>query len=119
MGRPKKEISEEQVKTLAGINCSYAEMAAVLDCDPKTLTNRFSQAIQNGRGHGRMSLKRKMWETAMGGNVTMMIWLSKQMLGYTDKVEQKHESKVDLTTESKDLANKVIEAGKLASVRSA
>lgn len=89
MARPKKPIDEDQVHTLAAINCSYAEIAAVVKCDPKTLTNRFSQVIQKGRDHGRMSLKRKMWEIAMGGNVTMCIWLSKQMLGYTDKVEEK------------------------------
>lgn len=29
-----------------------------------------------------------MWEACLRGNTTMMIWLSKQMLGYTDKVEQ-------------------------------
>jgi len=32
-----------------------------------------------------------MFDTAMDGNVTMMIWLSKQMLGYSDKVEKKLE----------------------------
>ena len=37
MARPKKQIDEEQVKQLAGINCSYAEMAAVLGCDPSQI----------------------------------------------------------------------------------
>lgn len=91
MGRPLKDIKPEQVESLAAINCSYAEIAAVVGCDESTLTRRFAQVIQKGREQGKSSLKRKMWETAMGGNVTMMIWLSKQMLGYTDKVEQKNE----------------------------
>jgi hypothetical protein len=30
-----------------------------------------------------------MYEVAMKGNATMMIWLSKNMLGYADKVETK------------------------------
>ncbi len=88
MARPLKQIDENQVKQLAAINCSYAEMAAVLDCNESTLTRRFAQAIQKGREHGRMSLKRKMFETAMGGNVTMMIWLSKQMLGYREPKDE-------------------------------
>jgi len=67
-------------------------MAAVLDCDASTLTRRFAQAIQKGRASGRMSLKRKQWEMAMGGNITMLIWLGKQNLGQTDKVEQRIES---------------------------
>lgn len=84
MARPKKEISESQVEALASINCSYAEIAAVVDCDVSTLTRRFAQVIEKGREQGKSSLKRKMWETAMAGNCTMMIWLSKQMLGYRD-----------------------------------
>jgi hypothetical protein len=87
MGRPKKNIDENQVVKLAAINCSYAEMAAVLDCDEKTLSNRFSQAIKKGRETGKMSLKRKQYEVAMGGNVTMLIWLGKQMLGQSDRTQ--------------------------------
>ncbi len=88
MGRPKLVLDENQIVQLAAINCSLAEMAAVLDCDAKTLTSRFSSVIEKGRNTGKMSLKRKQWEVAMGGNVTMLIWLGKQNLGQTDKVEK-------------------------------
>jgi len=94
VARPKKNISEEQVLQLAAINCSYAEMGAVLDCDESTLTRRFAQVIQKGRETGKMSLKRKQWEVAMGGNVTMLIWLGKQNLGQTDKMEERKFSQV-------------------------
>ena len=115
MARPKKLIDENQVETLAGINCSYEEMAAVLDCDPSTLTRRFAQAIEKGRHRGKMSLKRKMWETAMGGNVTMMIWLSKQMLGYSDKLEQRTELKADVNDNTMlALSEKITQAALLA-----
>lgn len=80
MARPKLEISEKQVMELASINCSYAEMAAVLDCDESTLTRRFAQVIQKGRANMRMSLKRKQYEVAMGGDRTMLIWLGKIIL---------------------------------------
>ncbi len=88
MARPKKNIDVEQVKRLAAIQCSYEEMAAVLDCDESTLTKRFSQVIQKGRSNGRMSLKRKQYTMAMGGNITMLIWLGKQYLGQRDKREE-------------------------------
>lgn len=102
MARPKKNISEDQVKALAEINCSYAEMAAVLDCDEKTLTNRFSQVIKKGRESGRSSLKRKQWELAMGGNVTMCIWLGKQLLGQTDKIDNDYKVVIQKTFERLD-----------------
>lgn len=89
MARPVKKIDPEQVRKLAAINCSVAEIGAVLNCSADTLQRRFAAALKDGRLTGNMSLKRKMWETAMQGNVTMMIWLSKQMLGYTDKVEER------------------------------
>lgn len=81
MGRPKLEIDAEQVEKLAAIDCSLAEMASILNCDVKTLTNRFSQVIQKGRDSGKSSLKRKQFEIAMKGNVTMLIWLGKIRLG--------------------------------------
>jgi len=92
MARPKKLIDPEQVKKLAAINCNFDEIAAVMSCSVDTLQRRFAALIKEGRDQGRMSLKRKMWETAMNGNVTMMIWLSKQMLGYTEKIEEKTEA---------------------------
>lgn len=95
MPRPKLNINEDQVRSLAGINCSLEEMGAVLNCDESTLTRRFSAIIKEGRATGRMSLKRKQWEMAMGGNITMLIWLGKQNLGQTDKVEQRVDAKVE------------------------
>lgn len=63
-------------------------MAAVLDCDASTLTRRFASVIENGRASGKMSLKRKQWEVAMSGNVTMLIWLGKIQLGQVEQVRQ-------------------------------
>jgi hypothetical protein len=37
---------------------------------------------------GRISLRRKQFEVAQGGNVTMLIWLGKQHLEQAEKVEQ-------------------------------
>jgi hypothetical protein len=88
MARPKKPIDPEQIRRLAMINCSYAEIAAVVGCDQSLLTKRFSQVLKDGREQGRSSLKRMMWEAAQKGNISMMIFLSKQMLGYSDKLTQ-------------------------------
>lgn len=89
MARPKLEIDEETVFKLASIQCSYEEMADVLNCDPSTLTRRFAQVIKEGRSQGKTSLKRKQFEVAMTGNTSMLIWLGKQILGQTDKSDIK------------------------------
>jgi hypothetical protein len=71
-------------------------MGAVLGCDASTLTRRYASVIETGRQTGKMSLKRKQWEVAMGGNVTMLIWLGKQNLGQTDKIEQRSHASVEV-----------------------
>jgi len=90
-GRPRKAIGADQVEKLAAIQCSYEEMAAVLDCSVKTLQRNFVQAIEKGRENGRASLKRKQFEMAMKGDRTMLVWLGKQYLGQSDKRDYQHE----------------------------
>jgi len=87
---PPKELQEDLIYRLASINCTYDEIGAVCNVHPDTIRNRFSDTVKKGREEGKSSLKRKMWKLAMEGNngegnVGMLIWLSKQMLGYTDK----------------------------------
>jgi hypothetical protein len=89
MARPQKIIDPETVKKLAALNCSFEEIGHIVGCSVDTLERRFAGVIKEGRSHGKVSLKRKMFDTAIAGNVTMMIWLSKNLLGYTDKVETK------------------------------
>lgn len=98
----KPKLDPKQVENLAAIQCSYEEMAYVLGCDPSTLTKsaRYSQAIEAGRARGRMSLKRKQWETAMQGSTTMQIWLGKQYLGQKDKQEITQDFDAIFTVES-------------------
>ena len=85
MSRPKKEIDGDLVQKLAEIQCTGREMAAICECDEKTLRNRFSAEIAKGREVGKMALRRKQWATAQQGNVAMLIWLGKQWLGQSDK----------------------------------
>lgn len=84
----KKDISEKQVFELAKLHCTYEEIANILDISKGTLTNRFKQVIQKGYEDVKRSLRKKQLELARSGNVTMLIWLGKQYLGQTDKINQ-------------------------------
>jgi hypothetical protein len=83
-GRPLKEINADQVYRLALIHCTIPEIASTLCCAPSTIKDRFSADLHRGHEEGQMSLKRKMHEVAMNGDTKMLIWLSKQRLGYKD-----------------------------------
>ena len=78
-GRPKKNIDEALVLKLAGIMCTYSEIAAICDCNETTIRNRFSDIVAKGREIGKSSLRRNMFKLAQT-NTTMCIWLSKQYL---------------------------------------
>lgn len=92
MGRPKIPIDESLVERLAMIHCPNVEIAAAVGCSVDTLTDRFSELLEKGRSKGKASLRRQQWEAAMKGNVVMMIWLGKQLLGQSDKIESKVET---------------------------
>lgn len=83
MGKP-KEIDGELVEKLAAIHCTMQEMAAIVDCDVKTLRTRCSQEIEKGRLKGKQVLRRGLWDLARKGNLGALIWLSKQHLGMSD-----------------------------------
>lgn len=81
MARPRKEIDEEQVERLARLHCTNAEIATVFDCSPDTIERRFAGSVAKGRAEGKITLRRAQFRAALKGNVTMQIWLGKQLLG--------------------------------------
>ena len=95
-GRPKKILTEDALKlieNLSRIMCTDEEIASILNCSRDVFYTQeneelFRQAIQKGRANGKQSLRRKQYEVAMKGNSSMLIWLGKQWLEQTDKVEQ-------------------------------
>ena len=94
------DINPDQVQKLAAIGCTDKEIGDIVGCSHDTLTRRFKEQLVTGRANGKASLRRKQWEIALGGNVSMLIWLGKQVLGQTDKQTTNSENvsvvKIDL-----------------------
>jgi hypothetical protein len=87
VGRPKLDIDPEQVTRLARLHCTMQEMADFFGCHRETLRENFSPQIDKGRSEGNISLRRKQWQMAVEkGNVVMLIWLGKQMLGQRNEI---------------------------------
>ncbi len=86
-GRPKVQITAQQVYDLAKIHCTADEISACLNCHTSVIYDSFSESLRKGHQDGQQSLKRKMHEKAFAGNgdTTMLIWLSKQRLGYKER----------------------------------
>lgn len=95
-GRPKKVLTDDALKlieNMARIMCTEEEIASCIGATTDTLHNAendelFRNAIKKGQAQGRQSLRREQWKVAQRGNSSMLIWLGKQWLNQTDKVEQ-------------------------------
>lgn len=95
MGRSRTaSINVEEIRRLSAIQCTMAEAAAFFQLSKSTFrrilaTNpKAKRAWEQGRGQGRISLRRKQFALA-GVNATMAVHLGKQYLGQADV--SKHE----------------------------
>ena len=94
MGRPQKTWTNrdfEQFEALCKIQCSKADICAVMDVSEKTLDRivrdkyryTFEGVQSRFRAYGKASLLRSQFKLAER-NPTMAIWLGKQYLGQQD-----------------------------------
>jgi hypothetical protein len=112
MGRPKIEINQEDFEKLSALLCTLDDISSWFKCSPDTIERwckrtyeeTFAEAHKKHAGKGRISLRRKQYEVAMKGNVTMLIWLGKQHLGQADKQETKQHVNV-----SSDEVNNIVD----------
>lgn len=95
-GRPRIEIDREQFEDLCKIQCTLEEIASYFDCSDDTIERwclreydkGFAEVFRLKRGKGKVSLRRKQYQCALDGDKTMLVWLGKQMLSQTDKLDQ-------------------------------
>lgn len=105
MARPKKKIDYVTVEKLANIQCTQEEISNFLGISTRTLQKdeEFLRIYKKGLDNGKMSLRRWQYKKAQDGNVSMLIWLGKQYLGQTDKVENKDTHEIEDLSTLKDL----------------
>lgn len=88
MARPGKKVPEidpDKVRKLSEIGVKIEEMARVFKVSRDTLERRFRNEIEEGRQNLKNSLRVWQLNSARKGNVTMQIWLGKQLLDQTDQ----------------------------------
>jgi len=89
MARPKKyNIDTTQVQKLAQLGCTNKEMADFFGCSADLLEKSYSEFLLKGRAEQKIRLRQLQWKSAQNGNVTMQIFLGKNMLGQKDRFEE-------------------------------
>ena len=111
MGRPRKVINQETFEGLCAIQCTIAEVCAVLNVDETTLEKwcketydgkTFSKVFAEKREVGKVSLRRSGFKLAKT-NPSVHIFYAKNHLGMTDKIE------ADFNPESLKRAKELLE----------
>ena len=88
MARPKKyHIDTKQLQKLAKFGCTNIEMADFFVCSPDLLEKSYSEFLTKGSSEMKMRLRQLQWKSDEKGNVTMQIFLGKNILGQQDKIE--------------------------------
>lgn len=98
MARPKKHIDKDAFEKLCGMQCTEEEICGWFDVTDKTLSRwcmetygrHFSEIYKEKRGIGKISLRRYQWRLAEK-SPAMAIFLGKNYLGQTDRVEVNNE----------------------------
>lgn len=107
--RKPRPIDWEKISRLFEAGANIVQVAAKMQIDRQYLYRRceedngmhLSDFMRNSRDTGDTLIKVAMFKKAMTGDNTMLVWLSKNRLGYRDKQ--------DVTSDGKSLAQMKIE----------
>jgi len=87
------EIDPDRITKWATVGWRWMDIAAELEIDDRTLRRRravnpaLDRAYQKGLSKMRRSLRSKQFQLAMEGSITMLIWLGKNELGQSDRLD--------------------------------
>lgn len=85
MARPKEyNIDSEEVLKLARFGCTNTEIADFFGCGEHVIRKTYAEFLTKGRSQQKLRLRQLQWKSAENGNITMQIWLGKQILGQNE-----------------------------------
>jgi hypothetical protein len=97
--KPTDEVLKH-IKSLARLQCTQPEAASFMEVSLATFERllrdheKAREAWNSGREYGKVSLRRMQWKAAER-STAMLIFLGKQYLGQTDKIEEQVKAKVE------------------------
>lgn len=103
VGRPDVIIDWGKLDSLLALGATLMDCSDILGCSEDTIEKnlrvkfklKFSEYREKKLSTTRVKLRQKQIDVALKGNVTMLIWLGKQMLNQSDKIMQLDESTLE------------------------
>ena len=95
---PSKPITDQmfdQIVSMIRIHCTQNEICNIIGMSATTLNRRLTERVYDNfevlykkhNDEGKASIRRMQWQAAEKGNSAMLVWLGKQYLSQTDKVD--------------------------------
>jgi len=86
-----KDAERKQVEALSGYGLPIEQIAMLIrdGIDADTLRKHFSSELVSGKSKANAQIGRTLFQKAMGGDTTAMIWWSKTQMRWSET--QKHE----------------------------
>lgn len=81
MARPRKVLDPKKIEAMASVGCTPEEIASLLDASPRTIRGRFCRPYQKGHDKLCHTIKRKLYQMTLDGNVAAMIFAAKVYCG--------------------------------------
>jgi hypothetical protein len=82
------EQTRELVQTSSGLGLPHEMIGALLKIDPKTLRKHYREELDLGRAKTGSDIARTLYDKAMSGDVTSLIWWTKTQLRWSETVKQ-------------------------------
>ena len=79
------DLDPELIEKMASWGAKIVEIADYFGCSTDTINRRCAAELTKGRANLQMNLRQWQLKSASQGNVAMLIWLGKQMLGQQDR----------------------------------
>ena len=112
MARRRIAINWEEFDKLCALQCTRLEIASWFNCSVDTIERAckrdqkkpFAAYYEEKAGKGKIALRRLQFQSASAGTVTMQIWLGKQWLGQSDKMDSnvKQNMNLSILTEARE-----------------
>jgi hypothetical protein len=109
VGRNNIVVPPQEVEDLAALGCKDMEIAQWFGINDNTLRYQFSEELTKGRENLKQSLRRAQLKAALGGNVVMLIWLGKNILGQSESPQSTQAEVLPFTDDELDEVKEQLE----------
>lgn len=75
---------ERGIMRMGEVGLSMRAIAYIVGCDESTIRKKYSEKIEKGKAKTGFHIAEKMIDLALEGDRTMLIWVSKNLLGWAD-----------------------------------